>query len=458
MKMPRLVVPEMYYNGKKSKKFHEGATGKLSVFLESDNKGMAEKFESFCEDLFNVCKKNRMKISHVASILNQKALENKLLKIKKQVAESKENERECIVIVSNEITWITKSICYEQRLGIPIQVVSKDLVQCYDAEALRALSMKINITLGGVNYEIRMKSEDIFNCKDAESSDDSTESLTSENDLIVAFNARKFTLPEFFAQSYDDKCKDVWTIGWSANYVDGKPMTFVSNCNFMQCRSYNIGRRLDYDEILREILRKKSEKGRPPKRIFIIFTFEDLIEPLPLYGTNIRRLKETVSEFYEKMPIAILSYNKEPFYKIPEGSDTKFGRVLKMQKFFGRNSSTDIRFIDSLEGLSTEHPQIARICTMAFKDMEIGFLELAQVIFNLYFCHQTADCLVNPIPAPIRYAIETAKRSKEVFLYRVNKPKSDTNPYRIIQWCDEKFTYGPKSFEKTGLSEVSFAF
>jgi hypothetical protein len=113
-----------------------------------------------------------------------------------------------------------------------------------------------------------------------------------------------------------------------------------------------------------------------------------------------------------------MSYNKDDGFVISEGVERKIGSVLKMQKFFGRNASLDIRFVASCEEAG-HRPHIARICTIDMLNTPINCLDLAQFVFNLYFCRQTADCMSDPIPAPVFYAMEIANRSQQLFLAQV---------------------------------------
>lgn len=50
----------------------------------------------------------------------------------------------------------------------------------------------------------------------------------------------------------------------------------------MHCRLNEIGKRLNYDEILDEILKKYTETGMQMKRLFLIFTVENAVDPLPV--------------------------------------------------------------------------------------------------------------------------------------------------------------------------------
>jgi hypothetical protein len=112
-----------------------------------------------------------------------------------------------------------------------------------------------------------------------------------------------------------------------------------------------------------------------------------------------------------------MSYNKDDGFTVPSGAECGIGQVLEMQKFFGGNSSLDIRFVASCSEVG--RPHIARICTIEVLNTEVSCLELAQFVFNLYFCRQSDDCLFDPMPAPVFYAMETAKRSQQLFLNKV---------------------------------------
>jgi hypothetical protein len=104
----------------------------------------------------------------------------------------------------------------------------------------------------------------------------------ADGDLIVAFNARKFELPQPFAVNYNEKCKELWTVGYSANCIKDKPMTFMSNTRFMYCRSKELGKHLNYDVVLKDILETCKKNGTRIKRIFLIFTADNLSKPLPV--------------------------------------------------------------------------------------------------------------------------------------------------------------------------------
>jgi hypothetical protein len=56
--------------------------------------------------------------------------------------------------ISVIIAILAKSLVYEHRFFIPIQLESSDLLIEYDSGTLRKLSLKINVKLGGLNYRI----------------------------------------------------------------------------------------------------------------------------------------------------------------------------------------------------------------------------------------------------------------------------------------------------------------
>lgn len=114
-----------------------------------------------------------------------------------------------------------------------------------------------------------------------------------------------------------------------------------------------------------------------------------------------------------------MSYSKDAAFEIPADCKPKFGSMVKMRTFVGKHSSLDTRFVESCEAMSVTHPRVGRICTIRVSNTNIECFELAQCFFNLYFCRQTTDCLRDPMPAPVFYAMETAKRAQQVFLSRV---------------------------------------
>ncbi|KAI6183719.1 hypothetical protein M3Y97_00519100 [Aphelenchoides bicaudatus] len=366
-------------------------------------------------------------------------------------AKNDSQKRVVVIVMSHDEEWMNKIVVYEHRYLMPIQFEPSELLKSYNSKNLQKLAMQINVKLGGINYQVI----DVSDGSDSIYGGYLRDNVFEDNDLFIAFNARRLSLPTNIGESYEGSCKDVFSIGYAANCIDGKPMSFLANTVFVKSFKDSQAKRLDYDKILVDILEKVKSSDMLVRRVFLIFTCENAVDPLPLFRGTVNQIKTKLQDsVLHGLPTILLSYSVDKKFRVPEGIDCAFGSVLEAKQFSDRDNSLDVRFVVGTKD-DNSGPIVGRVQTINILNSDIGCIDLAQAVFNSIFYRQTDDFVKVPLPAPVFFAMEMTTRSKVLLDQKIDGGKVEG----VLSVLNQSFTYGTNEGtkeESPGLSDICF--